>query len=72
MSSDGDLFSKCRYTSKAQVLTAVDAIAYTGGGTSTHLALNNVYQTMFTTAKGARVKTAGFPRVGIFLTDGSR
>lgn len=58
------------YTNKSQVINAVKKIVYEGGGTNTHLALDEMTNRAFTTTHGARPVSQGHPRVGIVVTDG--
>jgi len=58
------------YGNKADMLAAVDRIAYTAGGTNTHLALDMMTNVSFTAARGARPMNEAHPRIGIVLTDG--
>ena len=63
-------FSLNSYDNEADVLDAVEQVAYTAGGTNTHLALDELVYNAFTVANGARPRSEGRPRVGIVLTDG--
>ena len=58
------------YSTKAEILSAVDRIVFNGGGTNTHLALDELRINGFSETNGARPLSEGHPRVGIVLTDG--
>jgi len=59
-----------QYHNKEQLISAVKAIRYSGGGTATDLALKQMQDVAFSTSHGARPTDQGHPRVGIVLTDG--
>ena len=63
-------FDLNKYTKKADILKAVDAIKYEAGGTNTHLALDEMRVNGFKASNGARPTSDGHPRVAIVLTDG--
>lgn len=63
-------FDLITYSTKSEILAAVDRIIYTGGGTSTHLGIDEMTLRGFTTVNGARPIEQGHPRVGIVVTDG--
>ena len=58
------------YSNKADVLSAINSLPYTGGGTDTAAALNSVGSYAFTEANGARPASEGIPKVVIVITDG--
>ena len=58
------------YSTKSAVLSAINAIPYSGGGTDTAGALNGVRTTGFSESKGARPASKGIPRVAVVITDG--
>ena len=58
------------YSTKVDVLNAIDNIAFSSGGTNTGGALNAIYNYAFTEANGARPSSEGIPRVTIVITDG--
>ena len=58
------------YTTKSEVLSAVNSLPYSGGGTNTALALNAVRTIGFTESNGARPVSTGIPRIAIVITDG--
>ena len=58
------------YSTKNDVLSAIDQIIYSGGGTNTHLALDEMTNHAFSVANGARPHKEARPRIGIILTDG--
>ena len=58
------------YSTKADVLNAIDSINFSGGGTNTAGALNAIRTEAFTEANGARPSTQGLPRITIVITDG--
>jgi len=58
------------YTTKDEILNAVNRIQYPGGGTSTHLALDELRTQGFSSLNGARPQSNGHPRVAIVVTDG--
>ena len=51
------------YTTQAQLMEAVEDIDYTGGGTNTHLALEEMVDDAFLESNGARPISSGIPRV---------
>ena len=58
------------YSSKSSVLSAINSLPYSGGGTNTASALNAVRTTGFSTYYGARPISSGIPRIAIVITDG--
>ena len=58
------------YSSKSSILSAINSLPYSGGGTDTASALNAVRTIGFTTSKGARPLSNGVPRIAIVITDG--
>lgn len=60
-----------KYSNKADILAAIDTIAYPGGGTHTSSGLAEVRKQMFTEENGMRPLSAGAARVLIVLTDGA-
>ena len=58
------------YSTKSAVLSAINAIPYSAGGTDTGGALNGVRITGFSESNGARPSSEGIPRVAIVITDG--
>ena len=58
------------YSTKSAVISAINAIPYSGGGTDTAGALNGVRTTGFNESKGARPASKGIPRVAVVITDG--
>ena len=58
------------YSSKSSVLSAVNNLPYSSGGTDTAGALNAVRTIGFTTSNGARPTTQGIPRIAVVITDG--
>ena len=58
------------YTTKSEVLSAVNSLPYSSGGTNTALALNTVRTIGFTESNGARPVSTGIPRIAIVITDG--
>ena len=58
------------YSSKSSVLSAINSLPYSGGGTDTAGALNAVRTIGFTTSYGARPISSGIPRIAIVITDG--
>ncbi len=52
-----------QYHTKEELKTAVDALEYTGGGTSTHEALEQMRTVLFNVTNGARPLNDGHPRV---------
>ena len=69
-SSASIVFNLNSYSSKGSVLTAISNIGYTGGGTSTHSALQLLIAQGFTTRRGARLSDGGISRLAVVLTDG--
>ena len=59
------------YSTRSSVLSAIDALPYTGGGTNTAGALDAIRSQAFTEANGARPASEGVPRVVIVITDGA-
>ena len=59
------------HSTKADVLQAIDNIAYTSGGTRTSLALRTVRTEMLVESAGMRPVSEGIPRVAIVVTDGA-
>lgn len=62
-------FNLNTYHNKSDIVNAVNGINYIGGGTATHLAIDEMVKS-FTAANGARPANEGHPRVGIVVTDG--
>ncbi|XP_066300013.1 collagen alpha-3(VI) chain-like [Branchiostoma lanceolatum] len=60
-------FDLVDYSTKAEVLSAIDNISYLGGGTYTGNAIDYVRQVSFNTVNGNR---GGYPDMLIVLTDG--
>ena len=58
------------YSTKVDVLNAIDNIVFNGGGTDTAGALNAIFNDAFTEANGARPSSQGIPRIAIVITDG--
>ena len=58
------------YSTKSAVLSAINNIPYTSGGTNTASALNLLRTSGFTASAGARPSSQGIPRVAIVVTDG--
>ena len=58
------------YSTKAALLSAINNIPYSGGGTNTASALNAIRLNGFTSSAGARPSSQGIPRVAIVVTDG--
>ena len=58
------------YTNKAGVLSAINSLPFTSGGTDTAAALNAVRSYAFTEGNGARPASEGIPKVVIVITDG--
>ena len=58
------------YSTKTDVLNAVDNIVYSGGSTNTAGALDAIRNYGFTEANGARPSSQGIPRITIVITDG--
>ena len=58
------------YSMKMDVLSAINNISYSGGGTNTAGALNAIRDYAFTEANGARPSSQGIPRITIVITDG--
>ncbi|XP_013410815.1 uncharacterized protein LOC106173996 isoform X2 [Lingula anatina] len=56
-----------KYTDKAALLRAIDAIKYTPGGTETHKAIKYLRENAFTAAKGDRPNVVN---IGVVMTDG--
>ena len=70
-SSASVVFNLNTYSSKYAVLNAISNIAYIGGGTATHIALQRLISQGFTTGGGARLSDGGVSRLAILLTDGA-
>ena len=51
------------HTTQAQLMEAVEDMDYTGGGTNTHLALEEMVTDAFRERNGARPASSGIPRV---------
>ena len=58
------------YHDKASLLTAINALPYNGGGTSTHLAIDLLRTDGFTSTNGGRPQSQAIPRVAVVITDG--
>ena len=58
------------YSNKADVLSAINSLPYSGGGTNTAGALDAIRYYAFTEANGARPASEGIPKVVIVITDG--
>ena len=58
------------YHDKSALLTAINNLPYSGGGTDTAAALNLLEQSGFTSANGGRPLTQAIPRVAVVITDG--
>ena len=58
------------YSSKSSVLSAINSLPYSSGGTYTADALNAVRTIGFTTSHGARPISSGIPRIAMVITDG--
>ena len=58
------------YHDKSALLTAINNLPYSGGGTDTAAALNLLRQSGFTPANGGRPLTQAIPRVAVVITDG--
>ena len=58
------------HSNKADVLSAINSLPYTSGGTDTAAALNYVRSYGFTESNGARPASEGIPKVIIVITDG--
>ena len=58
------------YSTKVDVLNAIDNIYFNGGGTNTAGALDAIRYYGFTEANGARPSSQGVPRIAIVITDG--
>ena len=58
------------HSTKSAVLSAINAIPFSSGGTNTAGALNAVRTTGFSQSNGARPTSEGIPRVAIVITDG--
>ena len=69
-SSASVVFNLNTYSSKFAVLNAISNIAYIGGGTATHIALQLLISQGFTTGGGARLSDGGVSRLAVVLTDG--
>ena len=69
-SSASVVFNLNTYSSKFAVLNAISNIAYRGGGTATHIALQLLISQGFTTDGGARLSDGGVSRLAVVLTDG--
>uniref|UniRef100_A0A1X7SKR6 VWFA domain-containing protein n=2 Tax=Amphimedon queenslandica TaxID=400682 RepID=A0A1X7SKR6_AMPQE len=69
-SSNSYHFHLNTYTAKSSVLTAINNLPYSGGGTNTAGALDGMRTIGFSTSNGARPSSQGVPRVGIVITDG--
>ena len=57
------------YTTRDQVLAAIDNIQYRGGGTNTHLGLQSLVDEAFLESNGGRAKSQGVPRVGMLYNN---
>ena len=66
----GVIFNLNTHSNKSNVLNAVSNIAYTGGGTHTHLALQLLLSQGFTTGGGARLSDGSVFRLAVVMTDG--
>lgn len=58
------------YSSKSQILSAINSLPYNSGGTNTAGALSAIRSDAFTEANGARPASEGVPKVVIVITDG--
>ncbi len=58
------------YHFKSSLLSAVNSISYTGGGTDTAAALNLLRISGYTSSHGARPLSQAIPRVAVVVTDG--
>ena len=58
------------YHDKSALLTAINNLPYSGGGTDTAAGLNLLRQSGFTSANGGRPLTQAIPRVAVVITDG--
>ena len=58
------------YSTKSSVLSAINNLPYSGGGTNTAGALDGTRTVGFSTSRGARPSSQGVPRVAIVITDG--
>jgi receptor-type tyrosine-protein phosphatase Q len=58
------------YHNKASLLTAIDNLPYSGGGTNTAGAINLLRQDGFLSIYGGRHQSQAIPRVGVVITDG--
>ncbi|XP_019848705.1 PREDICTED: LOW QUALITY PROTEIN: uncharacterized protein LOC105316719 [Amphimedon queenslandica] len=58
------------YSTKSSVLTAINDLPFSDGGTNTAEALDGMRTRGFSTSYGARPRSQGVPRVGIVITDG--
>ena len=58
------------YTTKSSVLTAINNLPFSDGGTNTASALDGMRTVGFSTSNGARPSSQGVPQVGIVITDG--
>ena len=69
-SSNSYHFHLNTYSTKSSVLTAINNLPYSRGGTNTAGALDGMRTVGFSTSNGARSISQGVPRVGIVITDG--
>ena len=58
------------YHDKSALLTAINNLVYTGGGTDTAEAIDLLRTQGFTAANGGRPLSEAVPRVGVVITDG--
>ena len=58
------------YSTKSSVLSAINNLPYSSGGTNTAGALDGMRTVGFSTSRGARPSSQGVPRVAIVITDG--
>ena len=58
------------YMNKSQVLSAIQSLPYSGGGTNTADALHAIRLQAFTELNGTRSSEFAIPRVAIVITDG--
>ena len=63
-------FNLNAYHNKASLLTAIDNLPYSGGGTNTAAAINLLWQYGFLPSYGGRHQSQAIPRVGVVITDG--
>lgn len=64
------VFDLNTYSTKEQIISAINAVTYGRGGTNTHLAIEELTRRGFSALSGARSISQGHPRVGILVTDG--